>query len=96
MNKPVVVLRTVEKVKRIIEVMINMPHLHSGFPVVTIQELLPVRAFVFILLCINIKQFDFLCQFSHYILYMLYIYAVDDHNVDHLREALKEAFVFSL
>ena len=34
MNKPVVMLRTVEKVTRVVEVLGNMPHLHSGFPVV--------------------------------------------------------------
>ena len=34
MNKPVCVLRTVEKVSVVLDVLENMPHLHSGFPVV--------------------------------------------------------------
>ena len=34
MNKPVVTLRAVERVTRIVDVLGNMPHLHSGFPVV--------------------------------------------------------------
>ncbi|KAK2142065.1 hypothetical protein LSH36_1000g00038 [Paralvinella palmiformis] len=34
MNTPVISLRAVEQVSRIVEVLENMPHLHSGFPVV--------------------------------------------------------------
>jgi hypothetical protein len=34
MNTPVIALRAVEQVSRIADVLQNMPHLHSGFPVV--------------------------------------------------------------
>ena len=35
MNTPVTVLRCEETVERIVHVLQNMPHLHSGFPVVS-------------------------------------------------------------
>ncbi len=44
MNTPVTVLRTIETVRKILHVLENMPHLHSGFPV--IDEFDPVNVII--------------------------------------------------